>query len=243
MTALAHRHGSGRSAHRPEAQRGAVLLFTLIALVVMLIAAVALIRSVNTTLFSAGNMAFKRELQNQADQVVPAVLTLLQTGALSTTGARGQHNVALNYSASTLPSNAQGLPTALVTRDDAVFATVGSVANDRVVGQGGSVTIRYLIDRQCRSVGDEAVLGSDGCVLSPNSAAPSGGSASLQGQSAAFGSATAASAAAAAGATAASGASGAAGAGAVPPQIVYRLSVRVTGPRDTQAFFQTTFTL
>jgi hypothetical protein len=220
-----------------------VLLFALIALVVMLIGAVALIRSTNTALFSSGNMAFRRELQNQAEQVVPDVLTLLKTGALANASARAQHNVSLNYSASVLPSNPQGLPTALLSRDDAVFATVGSTANDRTVGQNGSVTVRYLIDRLCRSVGDQAILGSDGCTVSPDSAAPSGGSASLQGQSAAFGSANAASAAAAVGATAASSASGAAGAGAVPPQIVYRLSVKVTGPRDTQAFFQTTFTL
>ena len=31
------------------------------------------------------------------------------------------------------------------------------------------------------------------------------------------------------------------GAGALPRQVVYRLSVRVGGPRDTQAYFQTTF--
>jgi hypothetical protein len=29
----------------------------------------------------------------------------------------------------------------------------------------------------------------------------------------------------------------------VPQQVVYRLSIRVNGPRSTQAFFQTTFTL
>jgi len=33
------------------------------------------------------------------------------------------------------------------------------------------------------------------------------------------------------------------GAGAAPQQVVYRLSVRVDGPRQTQAFFQSTFTL
>ena len=34
---------------------------------------------------------------------------------------------------------------------------------------------------------------------------------------------------------------GVGGGGAVPQQLVYRISVRVTGPRNTQAFFQTTF--
>lgn len=224
-------------------QRGTTLLFTLIALVVMLVAAVALIRSINTALFNAGNMAFKRELQSQAEQVVPSVLDQMRTGALSTPEARGRHQPALNYSASVLPSTAQGIPEVLVRRDEAAFSAVGSASNDRSVGQAGSVTLRYVIDRQCRSAGDEAVLGEDGCMVSPDSAAPRGGSASLQGQSAAFGSSVAASAAVAAGASAPGTASGGAGASAVPPQIVYRISVRVTGPRDTQAFFQTTFTL
>lgn len=229
---------------RPRAaQRGTTLLFTLIALVVMLIAAVALIRSMNTALFNAGNLAFKRELQNQAEQVVPSILALVRDGALSTTAARGQHHRSLNYSASVLPSTAQGIPVVLVQRDESAFEAVASAANDLRMGQAGSVSLRYVIDRQCRSVGDEAVLGEESCVISPDSSAPSGGSSSLQGQSAAFGSAQAASAAAAAGATLPTSATGGAGASAVPPQIVYRISVRVTGPRDTQAFFQTTFTL
>jgi hypothetical protein len=33
------------------------------------------------------------------------------------------------------------------------------------------------------------------------------------------------------------------GLGALPQQVVYRLSVRVTGPRNTQAYFQSTFAL
>ena len=33
------------------------------------------------------------------------------------------------------------------------------------------------------------------------------------------------------------------GGGVLPRQTVYRLSIRVSGPRNTQAYFQTTFTL
>lgn len=228
---------------RRRTARGAVLLFTLIALTVMLIGAVALIRSFNTSLTNAGNLAFKRDLQNQAERIVPAVLTLVQTGALSTATARAAHAVAHNYSASVLPSNEQGIPNALL--DPGAFAAVGSSTNDVSVTASGiaqGVTIRYLIDRQCRSIGAEALLGADDCVLSIDAGAPAGGSSS-QLERAEFGAPGAAAAASAAGATAAATAASAAGAGGVPPQVVYRLSIRITGPRDTQAYFQTTFNL
>jgi type IV pilus assembly protein PilX len=223
--------------------QGAVLLFTLISLVIMLIGAVALIRSFSTALGTAGNLAFKRDLQNQAERVVPTVLALMQTGALSNATARADHVVARNYRASILPSNAQGIPNALLdnSTDDAVFATVGSVAND-VELQTERIKIRYLIDRQCRNTGEEALLGADNCMVSISSAAPAGGSSSSMDR-AEFSSPGAATAASAAGAAAAAAASTAAGAGGVPPQVVYRLSIRITGPRDTQAYFQTTFTL
>ncbi len=41
-------------------QRGVVLIFTLIALLILTIGAVALMRSMNTALFGAGNLAFRR---------------------------------------------------------------------------------------------------------------------------------------------------------------------------------------
>lgn len=222
--------------------RGVVLLFTLIALVIMLIGAVALIRSFNTTLGTAGNLAFKRDLQNQAERVLPTVLALMQTGALSTATARSVDRAASNYRASILPSNDQGIPNALL--DDTAFAAVGSAADVdvQVGGVTQGVTIRYLIDRQCRTAGEEALLGADNCMVSINSGAPAGGSSS-QLDRAEFSAPGAATAASAAGAAAAAAASTAAGAGGVPPQVVYRLSIRITGPRNTQAYFQTTFTL
>jgi len=45
---------------RPSRERGVVLIFTLIILLILTIGAVALLRSMNTSLFSAGNLAFRR---------------------------------------------------------------------------------------------------------------------------------------------------------------------------------------
>ncbi|MFL6661319.1 MAG: hypothetical protein ACJ8G7_04025, partial [Rhizobacter sp.] len=103
----------------PASERGVVLLFAMITLVVMMIASVALVRSFHSSLSTAGNVAFKRDLTNQADRVVPSVLTLVQTGALSAPAARSNNSQANNYSASMLPTNAQGIPQVLLSSDSA----------------------------------------------------------------------------------------------------------------------------
>lgn len=223
-------------------QRGAVLLFTLVALVIMLIAAVALIRSFNTSLSTAGNLAFKRDVQNQAERVMPGVLALMSgTGALATTAQRAADRVALNYSATLLPTNEQGIPTVLL--DDAAFAAKWTRADEQVLVNGVStgVSIRYVIDRQCRNDGDEVLLGKDDCVQWLDTALGNSGSNWQKPAELSIGGAAAA--ASAVGATGPSTAQGSAGVGAVPPQVVYRVSIRISGPRFTQAFFQTTFTL
>lgn len=198
-----------------RAQRGAVLLFAMIALVVLLIGTVALMRSMNTSLFTAGNFGFKRDLTNQGERAMTVVLDLVQTGALGNEGARQANATANNYSASVLAANPQGVPLALLT--DAAFAGVGVAGNDIALADMG-VTVRYVVDRLCVAAGPAT---QDGCTLAGN-AIPAGSSASelLRAED---------------------GSSG--GAGAVVPQVVYRVSIRVDGPRRTQSFFQSTFTI
>lgn len=204
-----------------KTQRGVVLLFSLITLVVLLIAAVALVRSFSNSMFTAGNIAFKRDLQNQGERVIPGILNTFTTGALSTAAARGAHLQSANYRAFTLESNAQGVPNVLL--DDAAFGAVANSANDVTVtdstGASQQVTIRYVVDRICDQLGADSTLGAGRCMLIDTNI-PQGGSSS-DWQRAEI--------------------SGVGGAGAVPQQIVYRISVRVTGPRNTQAFFQSTF--
>ena len=97
-----------RSRPRLGAQRGVVMLFGLIALAIMLIGAAAMVRSMNASLFNAGNLGFKRDLTNQAERAVSTVIGALQTGGLGTDVARQITSVASNYSAELLPTNAQG---------------------------------------------------------------------------------------------------------------------------------------
>ncbi len=199
-----------------RAQQGVILLYGLIVLAIMLIGAAAMVRSMNTSLVNAGNIGFKRDLTNQAERAAAAALTQLQAGgALATTTARESHNVANNYSATMLASNAQGLPEVLF--NDSAFAAVGSSSNDIAVADQ-AITLRWVIDRLCTATG---TADASRCTMA-NDPAPVGGSGSDI-------------------INAIDSTSG--GAGALQRRVVYRVSIRVTGPRSTQAFFQTTLTL
>jgi hypothetical protein len=190
------------------------MLYALIALLIMLIGAMAMVRSMNTAMFNAGNLGFKRDLANQAERAMAVALDLMQTGALATEAARQASDSTRNYSANLLAVNAQGVPLALI--DGTQFSNAGQASNDIVVS-GQALTIRYVIDRLCSTTG---AADPSRCVMAEN-AVPSGSSSSelLRAED-----------------------SSAGGSGAVPQQAVYRISVRVDGPRNTQAFFQSTFT-
>jgi len=205
-------------------QRGVVLLFALIALVIMLIAAVAMVRSFHSSLFAAGNIGFKRDMRNQSELAVSQALGYFRTtpGGLDTTTARKSDNATYNYSSSMLPTDAGGIPNDLVLSDSAFNAkySAGDITSQDAAQ---SVVVRFLIDRLCATTGDEKTLGSTGCVLA-NTPVPLGTNAlNLQSAERTGLSAT--------------------GSAALSQVVVYRLSIRVTGPRKTQSFFQSTFTV
>jgi type IV pilus assembly protein PilX len=188
----------------PSRERGVVLIFTLIILLILTIGAVALVRSMHTSLFSAGNLGFRRDLVNQGEQAVSNVMTEFKTGIFAPSISTQADNSAANYSSTMLATNAQGVPNALL--NSTAFGAVGVVGND-ITGATPDVNIRYVIDRLCSQTGP-----SSGAVCVQSSAAPTGQNAYTN-------------------------------AGLPPPSAtVYRLSVRVSGPRSTQIFLQTTFT-
>jgi len=203
-----------RPSARRHGQQGVVLLMSLIILTVLLAASVALVRSFDTTLSQAGNLAFKRDLTNQAERVMPEVLTRFTdvAGSLSTPAARGASIVADNYSARILDTNDQGIPRALLgaltaAPTDAGLGVVGAIARDRV-DTGQQITVRYLVDRLCNATGLETnpAVQCSGVDLQSRGGSESSGL-------------------------------------PIARQITYRVSVRVDGPRNTQAFFQTVFSL
>jgi len=197
-------------------QRGVVLLFSLIALVIMLIVAVALVRSFNNSLFTAGNIGFKRDMQNQSERAVDTVLTAFKTGGLATPALRATTDTSKNYSATMLATNAQGIPDALVS---ATF-TAGSSGND--LPAGTAVSVRYLIDRLCSTAGDETTItAADSCRLAGDPVPAGTSLGNLKGPNRNTG----------------------IGTPALSQAILYRVSIRVSGPRNTQSFFQSTFTV
>lgn len=196
-----------RLRHAPIAgarQRGVVLIFTLIVLLILTIGAVALMRSMNTSLFGAGNLAFRRDLANQGELAVANVMAEFLTGDLSPTGTHSPtaNYPADNYSATILPSNSEGVPTALLT--STLSPAVGTLPD--LTGATSDVQIRYVIDRMCSATGTPTgALCVQSTTLPPDMTSrdktPK-----------------------------------------VPTATVYRLTVRVSGPRSTQVFLQTTFT-
>lgn len=203
-----------------RAQRGIVLVFALITLVIMLIGAVAISRSMNSSQFGIGNIGFKRDMTNQAERAVQAALNAVNTGGvLNNLTTRDSNVPAANYSAVLLPSNPQGIPLALLGSDTA-FSAVGSTANDLTPDPANQITIRYIVDRMATSTG--ACTPATCTML--NDTVYGGASTELisaQNNSSAANSTNPS---------------------AVTPQAIYRVSVRVMGPRKTLSFYQSTFT-
>lgn len=144
-------------------QSGIVLFIALIALVVMSLAAVALIRSVDTNTLIAGNLASKQAATSSADIGVEAAVSWLTATELANSAKNvltdPSHpfnitNAAKGYYSSSADPN-------LNLFDDATwnFSTVAPVTDT----SGNSV--RYIIQRMCR-VRDTAVSDGADCLFS-----------------------------------------------------------------------------
>jgi Tfp pilus assembly protein PilX len=186
-------------------QSGAVLFITLVALVIMLIASVALIRSTDTNLMISGNLAFKRDVVNQVERSMPSIRAKFATGTLSSTAAKQADSVANdNYYATILPSNPQGIPSVLLNT-----LTFDLAMPNNNISSGG-ITIRYVIDRMCLAAGE---ISPSNCTISKAVSDVGGGWKQNPNKVAG------------------------------PDAVLYRISLRATGPKNTEAFLQSTFTM
>lgn len=181
-----------------QRQKGASLLFTLIALLILLAAALAVARSMQTSLSNAGNLAFRRDLINHAEQA-------LATAISQEYNYQGS-SAAQNYSASILPANNQGIPIALLTTNG-----YEQVASKTLQSDDESINIRYIVERLCEDSDKTANdQGKEKC-LSMHREVKGGSHQQAQGATS-------------------------------PLQPIYRVSAKVTGPRNTEVFIQSTFT-
>lgn len=126
----------------PARQRGVVLFIALIALVVMTLAGIALVRSVDTGNVIAGNFAFKQGTVQAGDIGVELAYTALQ----NIVGTTLDTNIPGQYFATMQATDGAGIPTSIawasVTCRDATGAIVS--CTDQSLYR-----VQYVIDRLC----------------------------------------------------------------------------------------------
>jgi type IV pilus assembly protein PilX len=205
-------------------QRGVVLFLALIAIVVMSLAAVALIRSVDTSTLIAGNLAFKQSATTSADAGIEAAIALLTVTRDSAANANknvlsdATHTFNITSTA-TRPGYYSNADPALdlfaaATWDNDINNSNNNSVNSVLVGTDASGNkTRYVIQRMCRNA-NVAIQNAD-CLFSAGSEDASGQQIPLP-------------------QTICSG-TGCPVAGQTP-QI--RITTRVTGPRNTVSYVQ-----
>lgn len=132
-------------------QRGVVLFFALIALVAIMLAAVALIRSVDTSTIIAGNLAFRQAATTSGDAGTETAMNwLTATQAANTvknvltdpTHPFNVTNAASGYYSNTNP--------ALNLFTDAVWDAIDTAVIPPITDSSGN-SIQYVIQRACRN--------------------------------------------------------------------------------------------
>lgn len=145
----------------PHKQRGVVLFITLIVLVAMTLAAIALVRSVDTSNVIAGNLSFRQAATHSGDSGIEAAVAWLEANNTGTT----LHNdiTASGYSASRQdPATNQSWDNFWTT----VIAPAGRIVtlNGGAPDAAGNV-ISYAISRLCNAQGDPTSP-TTGCAVS-----------------------------------------------------------------------------
>ena len=193
-----------------RAQRGVILFIALIVLVAMSLAGVALMRSVDTNVLIAGNLAFRQATTMLGDVGVEAARTWLSanTSSLSSNQPGGATHYWANFQ--------QGIDFIGATTDTGDDYDWEDDGPATATSPDPAFIIQYVIHRLCKGTGAPTGA-SAGCVK-----AYAGGGGSGPGT----------------GGT--KGAAGGYGGGALPgtSTIYYRVTVRVQGPRNTQSFVQ-----
>jgi hypothetical protein len=128
----------------------------LISLLILMLASVALISSTDTSLLTAGNLAFKRDLANQSERAVAQVRAKFVSGALVSETALYNDHPDQNYWAHVLPSNTPkfpGIPDILIA----------SAKKDDITDTATGIRLRYVVDRMC--IAGTAVPDKSACTM------------------------------------------------------------------------------
>jgi type IV pilus assembly protein PilX len=204
-------------------QQGVVLFVALVALVVMSLAAVALIRNVDTNTKIAGNLSFKQSALISADRGVEAAMAWIQTTANAnpatldnSVAANGYYAIYGDLDLNSATTPALNLDDRNILKSDSTWSTYATLATGTGITNGieddGQNTISYIIERMCTAELPPANDVNNKCLFGASE--PGGGSKGVK-------------TAEEAGAIISSQASP-----------VYRVTVRVTGPQNTQVYSQ-----
>ncbi|MBK9609067.1 MAG: hypothetical protein IPO58_22580 [Betaproteobacteria bacterium] len=141
-------------------QGGAVLFIAIIVIVVMTLAGIALVRSIDTSNLIAGNLAFHESATHSGDTGVEAAIAwLLANSTGATLNADSPSN---GYAANGI--NAAQSPAVGQTWDAYWTATLAARARTLSTNTAGN-TVSYVIDRMCSFAGSPTAGAT--CAASP----------------------------------------------------------------------------
>lgn len=166
------------SPHPNRRERGAVLAIVLVVLVVMMLGAVSMLRSVDTSALLSGNLAFKRESLNRSTVGLNKAFAQFKLAdfisyADSDAGCNAASTspsctyaskwLAMNYSPRLLATDGNGVP--LVLKDTSTFDKTFNSSLIVTDSTDPNVKVRFIIERMCNDFGtaDEKK-----CILSEN---------------------------------------------------------------------------
>lgn len=202
-----------------DRQRGAALFIALIALIALTLAGLALVRSVNTSNLIAGNFAFRQAALHANDVGVENAVTYLL--ALRNNCAANREAMNQNYPDgcaagacryyASMRDESRGMPAGSAIGASPMVAIDWNSANVAADQVGNGFGVQYVIDRMCQSnnPGDDVLVN---CFTGPRPAGNSFSESNLTSSKYA----------------------------ACDDQIetFYRVTVRVTGPRNTLSMVQ-----
>jgi Tfp pilus assembly protein PilX len=195
-------------------QQGVVMMVALVILVVMTLAGIALMRSMDTTNLIAGNMAFKQAATHSADSGVETAIAWLEA---NNAGSFLDNNIpVVGYTASS-PNNA-ALPlgeafwTAMTASGVCNLPMAGGVCSANAVPNASGNRVSFMIQRLCAAAGNR---NGAGCSIVTGAVVASGNNEGA-GEEQLTGSST---------------------------SVYYRITVRVVGPRNSVSYVQAIITL
>jgi Tfp pilus assembly protein PilX len=131
-------------------QRGVVLFFALIAMLAIMLAAVALVRSVDTSTMIAGNLAFKQAATTSGDAGTEAAIAWLSAAQTANSAKNVLTDVTHTFN---VTDAARGYYSNTITNATFIFddATWNAITAIPAVTDSSGNTIQYVIQRTCRN--------------------------------------------------------------------------------------------